>query len=70
MSKINLNLKNKEETSHKQCHQIKSYDKSYTGTHTRVRAHTQTPQDTHMHTHTPSHRHPERRTKAVSLTRS
>lgn len=32
----------------------KSYDRSYTQAHTRVRAHTQTRAHTHMHTHSQS----------------
>ena len=59
MSKINLNLKNKVETSHKTMPSNKSYDRSHTHARTCVRVHT------HTHTHSQSQT-PERRTKAVS----
>ena len=51
MSKINLNLKNKVETSHKTMPSNKSYDRSHTHARTCVHAHT------HTRTHTRSHRH-------------
>lgn len=40
MSKINLNLKNKVETSHKTMPSNKSYDRSHTHACTRVHTHT------------------------------